>query len=114
MDRRGDTARLAASHQLLDNPREVPWRTGLGVAALLFAFGLTLAGSDDVQARYVHLPITTLTNFYRLFCIVAPIVGFFIAHALARELQREGGVKRAPRVRLVRGATGGFEEKPLP
>lgn len=103
-----------SSHQLLDNPRDVPWRTGLGVAVLLFALGLTLAGSDDVQARYVHLPITTMTNFYRISCIVAPIAGFFIAHAIARERKREGGVRKASRVRLVRGAAGGFEEKPLP
>jgi ubiquinol-cytochrome c reductase cytochrome b subunit len=98
-----------SSHQLLDNPREVPWRTGLGVAMLLFALGLTLAGSDDVQARYVHLPITTLTSFYQVFCIVAPIAGFFITYALARELKLEGGVNKAQRVRLVRGESGGFQ-----
>ena len=102
------------AHQLLDNPREVPWRTGVGVAAALFALGLTLAGSDDVQARYVHLPITAITGFYRAFCIVAPIAGFAIAYALARELRARGGVQPAPRVRLRRTASGGFEEEPLP
>src|SRR5581483_8771742 len=63
----------AAAHQLLDNPREVPWRTALGVALVLFACGLTLAGSDDVQARYVHVPVSAVTAFYRFFCIAAPI-----------------------------------------
>jgi ubiquinol-cytochrome c reductase cytochrome b subunit len=102
------------SHQLLDNPRDVPWRTGIGVAAALFAAGLTLAGSDDVQARYVHLPITAITAFYRLFCVVAPIAGFVVAYAAAAELRAQGGVRKAPRVRLRRNARGGFEEDPLP
>jgi ubiquinol-cytochrome c reductase cytochrome b subunit len=102
------------SHQLLDNPRDVPWRTGVGVGIFLFALGLTLAGSDDVQARYVHLPITSITIFYRIFCFVAPIVGFFIAYAVANELRASGGVQKAPRVRLRRNARGGFEEEPLP
>ena len=72
-----------SSHQLLDNPRDVPWRTALGVALFIFALGLTLAGSDDVQARYIHLPVTAVTQFYRFFCIVAPLVGFAIAYAFA-------------------------------
>ncbi|HEY6487312.1 MAG TPA: cytochrome bc complex cytochrome b subunit [Candidatus Cybelea sp.] len=102
------------AHQLLDNPREVPWRTGLGVAVFLFALGLTLAGSDDVQARYVHLPVTSITFFYRIFCVVAPIAGFALAFALARELRAKGGVQQAPRIRLRRNARGGFDEEPLP
>ncbi|HEY2555063.1 MAG TPA: cytochrome bc complex cytochrome b subunit [Candidatus Cybelea sp.] len=102
------------AHQLLDNPREVPWRTGLGVAVFLFALGLTLAGSDDVQARYVHVPVTSITLFYRVFCIVEPLVGFAIAYALATELRGKGGVQQAPRIRLRRNARGGFDEEPLP
>jgi ubiquinol-cytochrome c reductase cytochrome b subunit len=103
-----------ASHQLLDNPRDVPWRTALGAAAFTFALGLTLAGSDDVQARYVHSPITTITEFYRYFCIFAPVFAFAVAYALAAELRARGGVERAPRVRLRRNARGGFDEEPLP
>jgi len=102
------------SHQLLDNPRDVPWRTALGVAIFVFALGLTLAGSDDVQARYVHLPVTAITQFYRFFCIVAPLVGFAIAYAVAAELRARGGVTPAPRVRLRRNAGGGFDEESLP
>ncbi|MBV8148332.1 MAG: cytochrome b N-terminal domain-containing protein, partial [Candidatus Eremiobacteraeota bacterium] len=102
------------SHQLLDNPRDVPWRTALGVAVFVFAFGLTLAGSNDVQARYVHLPITAMTAFYRVFCIAGPLVAFGIAYALAAELRARGGVREATRVRLRRNTRGGFEEEPLP
>jgi ubiquinol-cytochrome c reductase cytochrome b subunit len=103
-----------SAHQLLDNPRDVPWRTALGVAIFVFALGLTLAGSDDVQARYLHLPVTAITQFYRVFCIVAPLVGFAITYAFAAELRTRGGVTPAPRVRLRRNASGGFDEESLP
>ncbi len=103
-----------SAHQLLDNPREVPWRTALGVAVVLFACGLTLAGSDDVQARYLHVPVTAVTQFYRIFCIAAPLFGFALAYAFASELRARGGVSAARRVRLRRNARGGFDEEPLP
>ncbi|HEY2475278.1 MAG TPA: cytochrome bc complex cytochrome b subunit [Candidatus Cybelea sp.] len=107
-------SRDRSAHQLLDNPRDVPWRTGLGVAVFLFALGLTLAGSDDVAARYVHVPVTSITLFYRIFCLVAPVVGFIVAFALASELRAQGGVQKAARVRLRRNARGGFDQEPLP
>jgi ubiquinol-cytochrome c reductase cytochrome b subunit len=102
------------AHNLLDVPREVPARTALGAALFTFALGLTLAGSGDVQARYVHQPIQIITAFYRLFCAIAPIVAFGITYAFATELRARGGVHRARRVRLRRTADGGFEEETLP
>jgi ubiquinol-cytochrome c reductase cytochrome b subunit len=102
------------AHQLLDLPRNAPWRVGAGVALYALATGLTLAASGDVQARYVHEPITTITNFYRVFCIAAPILGFIAGYVFAVELRERGGVRKAPRVRLRRNARGGFEEEPLP
>lgn len=102
------------THHLLNRPREVPWRTGFGAALLAFAAGLTLAGSTDVQARYVHLSVTTLTAFYRGFCLLAPLAAFIVAFAIARELRASGGVREAPRLRLRRNENGGFDEEALP
>jgi ubiquinol-cytochrome c reductase cytochrome b subunit len=102
------------SHQLLDNPRDVPWRTGAGVAMVLFAFGLTGAGGDDVQAKYLHVDITAIVTFYRVFCVVGPVLGFLVAWKMAGELRERRGVHKAPRVRLRRNLKGGFEEEPLP
>lgn len=99
------------SHHLLDLPRETPLRTGIGVALLVFALGLTLAGSSDVQARYIHLPITGITIFYRWFCAVVPAVAFALTYALCSELRKRGGVHEAPRARLRRNQSGGFEEE---
>ncbi len=103
-----------AAHHLLDRPRDEPLRTAFGVAAALFALGLTLAASGDVQARYVHQSITAITHFYQAFCVIAPPAGFFIAFALASELRQSGGVHRAPRIRLRKNARGGFDEESLP
>lgn len=104
----------SSSHQLLDRPRDVPWRTAAGVALSTFALGLTLAGSDDVQARYLNVSIDELTAAYRWFCIVAPFAAFAVTYAVASDLRRRGGVHAAPRVRLRRNAAGGFDEEPIP
>ncbi len=101
------------AHQLLERPREVPLRTAFGVALFAFALGLTLAGSDDVQARYVHVPITAITTFYRYFCAFAPPLAFAIAFVVASELRASGGVRKAKRVRLRRNRNGGFDEEPI-
>jgi ubiquinol-cytochrome c reductase cytochrome b subunit len=100
-------------HHLLDLPREVPLRTSIGVAVMIFVFGLTLAGSGDIQARYIHLPVDGITIFYRWFCVVGPLIGFAISYAICTELRASGGVRIAPRVRLRRNSSGGFDEEQI-
>jgi ubiquinol-cytochrome c reductase cytochrome b subunit len=100
-----------AEHQLLDRPRDCPWRTGLGVALLIFALCLTLAGSDDVQARYVGASVTAITNFYRVAAIIGPVAGFALSYAIARDLRARGGVHKAPRARIRRNEQGGYDEE---
>ena len=109
-------ARLRADdreHNLLDRPRDVPARTGLGAALLIFMLGLFLAGSDDVQARFLHLPIVDMVWGYRIFCIFGPLIGFWIAYNTAANLKAGGGTHMAERVRLVRTPEGGYEEEPI-
>lgn len=103
-----------SSHQLLDLPRNVPARTAAGVAFLTFVFGLTAAGSDDVQARYLHTSVEALVHFYQGFCVLGTIAAFFITYAIATELRRRGGVHRSPRMKLRRGERGGYEEEAIP
>ncbi len=101
------------SHHLLDLPRNAPLRTAIGFAVAVFCVGLMLAGSGDVQARYVHAPITAVTEFYRLWCLIAPIAAFFVTYGFCVELRARSGVHEAPRVRLRRNAEGGFDEEPI-
>ncbi|HEY1976206.1 MAG TPA: cytochrome bc complex cytochrome b subunit [Candidatus Baltobacteraceae bacterium] len=102
------------SHQLLDRPREVPWRTALGAALLTFGFALTAAGSDDVQARYLHVSIVDIVHFYQAFTLGGPLLAFVVAYAAASELREKGGVRKAHRVSLKRNTRGGFEEDSVP
>ena len=101
------------AHNLLDRPRDKPWRTAAGMALFTFTLGLTLAGSGDVQARYTHLSITTITQLYRIFCIAGPVIAYVLTYAVARELKAQHGVHAAPRVQLRRNAQGGFDEEVL-
>lgn len=61
----GDTA----EHHLLDRPWDRPVRTAIGISALTFYVVLFLAGSQDVLAHQLVIPLQTLTNILR----IAPI-----------------------------------------
>ncbi len=98
-------------HHLLDRPRDVPVRTAFGAAFTTWMVGLFLAGSDDVQSRYIHIPLNEMVWFYRFFCVLAPVIAFAIAYTIAKALKKEAGVHKAPRVRLYRKPDGGFEEE---
>ncbi len=100
-------------HHLLNLPREVPARTGVGVAFFVFMLGLFLAGSDDVQARYLHLPLPDMVWGYRLFCVFAPAIAFWVTYNIAMGLKRRGGVEHTERIRLLRSPEGGYEEEPV-
>lgn len=100
-------------HHLLDRPREKPVRTAFGAAFLVFMVGLFLAGSDDVQTRYLHFPLNDLVWAYRLFCVLAPGIAFWVTYRAASELNRRSGVHAAERVRLERTAQGGYDEEPV-
>jgi ubiquinol-cytochrome c reductase cytochrome b subunit len=102
-----------APHHLLDRPREVPLRTAFGVSFVVFMASLFFAGSDDVQARYLHLPLNDMVWGYRFFCILGPGVAFWIAYRIADELRRRGGVHEAERLRIKRKPEGGYEEEPV-
>ena len=101
-------------HQLLDRPRDVPLRTAFGTAVLAFLAVLTLAGSDDVQARYTYLSVFSLAATYRALAIALPPIAAFLAYAAAVRLQRYGMPRQAERVRVLRNAEGGFERHPVP
>lgn len=82
-------------HHIAERPRDRPVRTALGAAGLTFLGVLLLAGSHDLQALLVRVPIERVTDVYRILLVVAPpIVGFSvhrICHALVRsELEGRG------------------------
>lgn len=97
-------------HHLLDRPRDAPARTALGASVLAFMAVLFLAGSDDVQSRYLHFPLNDLVLAYQIMAIFVPAIVFCLTFAWANELKR-AGVREAERVRLLRTPEGGYDEE---
>jgi ubiquinol-cytochrome c reductase cytochrome b subunit len=101
-----------APHHLLNRARDVPWRTGIGAGVLVFAVILTVAGSNDVLARFFGVPVEWITAALRVVLLVVPPVVGYLAYEVCRELRAGAwGFERGGRwIRLRRSATGGFEE----
>ena len=76
-------------HHLLDRPRNVPTRTGLGVMAITFYLLLLISGGNDIIASQLHLSINDITNTLRLLVFVAPPLAFMVAKRICLGLQRK-------------------------
>ena len=74
---------------VLDRPRNVPVRTGLGVGLITFYIVLVLEGSNDIVANLFHLSINDLTIMFRIAVFALPIAAFFITKRIAMGLQRK-------------------------
>ncbi len=104
-------------HNLLDRPRDVPARVGMGVAGATFFGILWLAGGNDIIANAFHIPLFGLTWIFRIAVIVGPFVGFEVGRRMALGLQRrERGTLRHGLETgiIVRRPTGEFIEKERP
>ncbi|MFG1998467.1 cytochrome bc complex cytochrome b subunit [Spirillospora sp. NPDC048911] len=75
-------------HHLLDRPRDVPARTGIGVAGVIFYGGLWAAGGNDVIAERFEIPLFWTTWFFRGLVILGPVLGYVIAYRMCLGLQR--------------------------
>lgn len=76
-------------HHLLDRPRNVPTRTGLGVAFLTAFIILALAGSNDLIATHFHLSINTITWVFRFLLFLGPWFTFWVTKRICLSLQRK-------------------------
>ncbi len=66
-----------ASHNLLDRPRDRPWRTGLGWGVFTFYTVLFVAGGDDVLAARMGISVDAMVIALRITLLVLPLlVGF--------------------------------------
>lgn len=70
-----------AEHHLLDRPRDRPVRSAIGAAFLTFFLVLTIAGSNDILAYELKLPVSAVVYFLRGAAILAPLlVGLLTYH----------------------------------
>ncbi|MFH8293994.1 cytochrome bc complex cytochrome b subunit [Streptomyces sp. NPDC018059] len=94
-------------HHIADRPRNVPVRTGLGVAWLTLYFVLLIGGGNDIVATHLHLSINAITWFVRIAVFVAPVIAYLVTHRICLGLQHRdrekalhgretGTIKRLP------------------
>jgi ubiquinol-cytochrome c reductase cytochrome b subunit len=76
-------------HHLLDRPRNVPTRVGLGVMALTFYTILWISGGNDIIASAFKMSINDITNSLRLLVFVLPPVAFIVTKRICLGLQRK-------------------------
>ncbi|WP_282938023.1 cytochrome bc1 complex cytochrome b subunit [Corynebacterium auriscanis] len=80
----GDTAH----HNLLQRPRDVPVRTGLGVMAIVFYVILTISGGNDLVAYHFDISLNAMTWLGRIGLVLAPPIAYFVTYRLCIALQR--------------------------
>jgi len=75
-----------AEHQLLDRPRFRPIRTSIGTSVLAWYIVLFGAGSQDIFAQHLDVPIPTVDRTFRILLLVAPPVTFLITWKWCHDL----------------------------
>jgi ubiquinol-cytochrome c reductase cytochrome b subunit len=76
-------------HHLLDRPRNVPVRTGLGAMAITFYILLWISGGNDIVATHLKLSINDITLTLRLLVIALPPLVFITTKRICLGLQRK-------------------------
>jgi len=77
-----------AEHQLLDRPREHPFRTAIGLAAFSFLVMLHFAASNDVIAKFFLISVDEVTWIFRILVVTVPFLVFGATYAWLSALLR--------------------------
>jgi ubiquinol-cytochrome c reductase cytochrome b subunit len=78
-----------SEHHLLDRPRNVPTRTGLGAMAITFYILLWISGGNDIVATHMGLSINDITRSLRVLCVVLPPLAYLVVKRAALGMQRK-------------------------
>jgi ubiquinol-cytochrome c reductase cytochrome b subunit len=98
---------------VLDRPRNMPARTGLGVATLIFYGTLWGAASADVITQLFHLRLESVIVTFQVLLFAGPVIGFVITRRVALGLQARDAEQLAHGFetgRIVRLPGGDYEE----
>jgi ubiquinol-cytochrome c reductase cytochrome b subunit len=83
-----------ASHNLLDRPRDAPWRTAFGAALLSFVFVVFLFGSADRAYVTFGVDYATQLTIYRIAIWVVPVVVLLVTKRVCDELRAGDAAER--------------------
>jgi ubiquinol-cytochrome c reductase cytochrome b subunit len=100
-----------AFHNLLQRPRDAPWRTALGVAMIVWVVLVFVAGSSDRAYVLFNVKYSSQIWFYRGFVFVGPLLAGALAYWVCKELQAGEAVeedrhKAEAEARLARMESG--------
>jgi ubiquinol-cytochrome c reductase cytochrome b subunit len=84
----------SAYHNLLQRPRDAPWRTAIGLAVVTWTSFVFFAGASDRVTVLFGLSYTAQIWVYRVLVWVLPVVVGAIAYRVCIELQRGERVER--------------------
>jgi ubiquinol-cytochrome c reductase cytochrome b subunit len=98
-------------HHLLDRPRDVPWRTAVGVGFFTWVGMIFFAGSSDRVFVQTNIDYESQIHVYQALVFVLPLVTAFVAKRVCEQLLRsEAHPLRGPGGGPVRRTpAGGFE-----
>lgn len=77
-----------AFHNLLDRPRDVPERTGLGAAGITFYLVLAFSGGNDIIADKFQISLNAMTWAGRVGLLVLPPLAYYLARRICLGLQQ--------------------------
>jgi ubiquinol-cytochrome c reductase cytochrome b subunit len=89
-------------HNVLDRPRDAPWRTAIGAAILTWVFVIFVAGAADRIYLTFGISYEVLVWAFRILAVVLPLLVLAVTHRVCIELQRGDEVKVRQRAALAR------------
>ena len=81
-------------HNVVDRPRDAPWRTAIGAAVWVWVVLVFMAGSADRVLVWLGLSYELQITLYRIAVFVVPLAVLFIVHRFCLALQRAEEIER--------------------
>jgi ubiquinol-cytochrome c reductase cytochrome b subunit len=97
-----------SQHNLLDRPRDAPFRTAVGVAVFAFVATIFFAGAADRAFVQIGVPYETQVWIYRGLAVLLPFVAYWATRRVCDELRAREQALGPPIRRIHRGPGGGF------
>ncbi|WP_270240503.1 cytochrome b [Kocuria marina] len=76
-------------HNILDRPRNAPFRTAVGAAGVTFYAIQMIAASGDLIATHFHVAVNDVIYWLRALYFLGPILAFIITRRFCLSLQRK-------------------------
>ena len=97
-----------SQHNLLDRPRDAPFRTAIGVAVFAFVATVFFAGAADRAFVQIGVPYETQVWIYRGLAVLLPFIAYWATRRVCDELRARERALGPPIRRIHRGPGGGF------